>query len=130
MEETTVITEEGLEQASTKIEDNSPKPENFMDEVLKFANRHNGSNYDKSLAKIIELKLIDREKLLEIVKSTGGARPNGKDRLWRIIVLDRVLKENKAKLELEDKIDCFAGARAFAVYGDRNAEYLEKVLAS
>lgn len=130
MEETTIITEESLEQAGTEIEDGAPKPENFMDEVLKFANRHNGSSYDKSLAKIIELKLIDREKLLEIIKSTGGARPNGKDRLWRIIVLDRTLKENKAKLEIEDKIDCFAGARAFAVYGDKNAEYLEKILAS
>ena len=130
MEEMKVVTEESLEQVDIETEDSSPKPENFMDEVLKFANRHNGSGYDKSLAKIIELKLIDREKLLEIVKSTGGAKPDGKNRLWRIIVLDRVLKENKAKLELEDKIDCFAGARAFAVYGDRNAEYLEKVLAS
>ena len=130
MEEATVLNEKSLEQVTVEIEDNSPKPENFMDEVLKFANRHNGSGYDKSLAKIIELKLIDKEKLLEIVKSTGGAKPDGKNRLWRIIVLDRVLKENKAKLELEDKIDCFAGARAFAVYGDRNAEYLEKVLAS
>ena len=130
MEETTIITKESLEQAGTEIEDGTPKPENFMDEVLKFANRPNGSNYDKSLAKIIELKLIDREKLLEIIKSTGGARPNGKDRLRRIIVLDRTLKENKSKLEIEDKIDCFAGARAFAVYGDKNAEYLEKVLAS
>lgn len=130
MEERNVVTEESLEQVATEIEDSSPKPENFMDEVLKFANRHNGSGYDKSLAKIIELGLIDREKLLEIVKNTGGAKPDGKNRLWRIIVLDRVLKENKAKLELEDKIDCFAGARAFAVYGDRNAEYLEKVLAS
>ena len=129
MEETIITPEENVERVETEIEDSAPKPEDFMDEVLKFANRHNGSGYDKSLAKIIELKLIDREKLLEIVKSTGGAKPDGKNRLWRIIVLDRALKENKAKLELEDKIDCFAGARAFAVYGDRNAEYLEKVLA-
>ena len=130
MEEAIITPEENIERVETAIEDGPPKPENFMDEVRKFANRPNGSNYDKSLAKIIELKLIDREKLLEIIKSTGGAKPNGKDRLWRIIVLDRVLKENKAKLEIEDKIDCFAGARAFAVYGDKNAEYLEKVLAS